>query len=937
MPIEALPETTTRALGSTLVLNDAKSVVKELVDNALDARATAISIEISSNTIDTIQVKDNGTGVDVQDRRLLCKRGCTSKIRSLHDLSRLGGTFLGFRGEALASMAELSSVVSVTTRVEGEVVGTALEYTTAGLKSSASASHPVGTTFRVQDFLTKIPVRKQTALRGATKTLHSIKSLLFTYAFARRDVRFSLKVLKAKNEKSDWIYAASRNASLSEVATKIVGKEIVSECKPYRLSPTEDEEGIEDGWSLDTLLVSPDADVVKTRSGPQFLSVDGRPVSTERGIMKEIVKSYKRHVHRILPKSTSVSRPFLCMQIRCPPESYDVNVEPAKDEVLFFRPDILLSLVERLFKTAYGDFDTTTTGSPGLEYPEVTITSAPNTDAADLQDVETTTLMDREASPLAPSEIGDSFGATTNPFSIAAMNKIVLPRKMDEYAEATATSAFGARLAARGPGMYTPDLLRDTHRPESGQQEQLPSPISEAGSDVLPYQNPGPPKRPWPRKNRQISDMSFDPRNHHEIDDTPGSQQMGLETWLTPQNQLQSSISQAAHRIAQGRTLPTHHDIVSAPTQTGNRTGNSQRTPIAGGRLQSGSGQKPFKSPFKRTMHASSQSSLDSATPFNDYGAPTTGFGRCMEVGVQSSPQRVRDHRASESDEGLSPGSAESPVELAEPVDSLMLRSELSEIMDFEQRKKAAIAHQRKLAAKYPSTSLREILRQRNRGNEAGPELDGTGSVSASDFEDLFADFSPDSITKSNNPHRNRYLAAKRGLLSHSHPERDEVSATTTTGSDDGDAEGRSSEDTCFDLPEQLHPPFEDDVDDPRGYLSRQRRRQQAGNSKLYRTKSSKLPFETIPPHAMTLKLAIASRFFKDKQTFERYARKLGSVDKYVTFGTIQSADNDIHEAMNDDYTNTLREMVKTKYRFKNSEGKEIVPHLKINLTGKKV
>lgn len=134
MPIEALPETTTRALGSTLVLNDAKSVVKELVDNALDARATAISIEISSNTIDTIQVKDNGTGVDVQDRRLLCKRGCTSKIRSLHDLSRLGGTFLGFRGEALASMAELSSVVSVTTRVEGEVVGTALEYTTAGLK-----------------------------------------------------------------------------------------------------------------------------------------------------------------------------------------------------------------------------------------------------------------------------------------------------------------------------------------------------------------------------------------------------------------------------------------------------------------------------------------------------------------------------------------------------------------------------------------------------------------------------------------------------------------------------------------------------------------------------------------------------------------------------------------------------------------------------------
>jgi DNA mismatch repair protein MutL len=133
MPIEVLPENTTRALGSSLVLNDAKSVVKELVDNALDARATAISIEVSNNTLDIIQVKDNGTGIGVQDRQLLCKRGCTSKIRSLEDLTRLGGFFLGFRGEALASIAELSSAVIVTTRVEGEIVGTSLKYAASGM------------------------------------------------------------------------------------------------------------------------------------------------------------------------------------------------------------------------------------------------------------------------------------------------------------------------------------------------------------------------------------------------------------------------------------------------------------------------------------------------------------------------------------------------------------------------------------------------------------------------------------------------------------------------------------------------------------------------------------------------------------------------------------------------------------------------------------
>lgn len=133
MPIEALPETTTRALGSSLVLNDAKSVVKELVDNALDAQATAISVEISANTLDIIQVKDNGTGIGVLDRQLLCKRGCTSKIRSLEDLSRLGGSYLGFRGEALASIAELGQAVTVSTRVDGEVVGTSMKYGASGM------------------------------------------------------------------------------------------------------------------------------------------------------------------------------------------------------------------------------------------------------------------------------------------------------------------------------------------------------------------------------------------------------------------------------------------------------------------------------------------------------------------------------------------------------------------------------------------------------------------------------------------------------------------------------------------------------------------------------------------------------------------------------------------------------------------------------------
>ena len=128
MPINLLPDSTVRAIGSSLVLNDACSVVKELVDNALDAKASSVVVEISLDTLDVLQVKDDGHGIGVEDRQLLCKRGCTSKIRTMEDLEKLGGSSLGFRGEALASVAELSESITLTTRVVGEHVGTSLKF-----------------------------------------------------------------------------------------------------------------------------------------------------------------------------------------------------------------------------------------------------------------------------------------------------------------------------------------------------------------------------------------------------------------------------------------------------------------------------------------------------------------------------------------------------------------------------------------------------------------------------------------------------------------------------------------------------------------------------------------------------------------------------------------------------------------------------------------
>lgn len=128
MPIGALPQTTVRAIGSTSVISDPCAVVKELLDNALDASASSLQIEISQNTVDVIQLKDNGHGISTEDHPNVCKHAFTSKIETVDDLRNVGGTSFGFRGEALASVAEMSGAVTITTRTASEVTATSLIY-----------------------------------------------------------------------------------------------------------------------------------------------------------------------------------------------------------------------------------------------------------------------------------------------------------------------------------------------------------------------------------------------------------------------------------------------------------------------------------------------------------------------------------------------------------------------------------------------------------------------------------------------------------------------------------------------------------------------------------------------------------------------------------------------------------------------------------------
>ncbi|KAL5001692.1 hypothetical protein BDV10DRAFT_148883 [Aspergillus recurvatus] len=362
MPIVALPPTTVRAIGSTSIISDPYSLAKELLDNALDALATSVSIEISHDTVDLIQVKDNGHGVPADDYTVVCKRTFTSKIHTVEDLRNVGGKSLGFRGEALASAAEISGALTISTRVGTDPVGSSLRYGRNGeLISTERISHPVGTTVRISNLFQQIPVRRQTAIKNFKKTLLRIKKMMQAYAMARPSVRLSFKVLKAKNESGNWMYAPGKNATLMEAALKVAGTEVASNCilKDWPTPSDDADPSAEDSESrLIALLPRLGSDFTKFNNLGQYISIDGRPLSSGRGVGQEIIKLYKTYFRSAASRdglSPPITDPFLCIHILCPEGTYDVNVEPSKDDILFEDQQAVLSLVEGLLRDTYGD------------------------------------------------------------------------------------------------------------------------------------------------------------------------------------------------------------------------------------------------------------------------------------------------------------------------------------------------------------------------------------------------------------------------------------------------------------------------------------------------------------------------------------------------------------------------------------------------------
>jgi DNA mismatch repair protein MutL len=324
MPIRILPTEVASQIAAGEVVERPASVVKELVENALDAGARNISITVEGAGQRSIEVFDDGSGIPSSELALAVERHATSKVRNADDLFRI--TTLGFRGEALASIASVSRF-TITSRVEGTQGGSKLNIIGGQTGVIQPTGAPVGTLVRVEELFYNVPARLKFMKSEATERRH-IDNLVTRYALAYPEVHFALQ----QDGRPSLQTGGDGNrravlAALYGVDSARQMLEVLAE---------------EDGFSI-TGFVSP---ITLTRSNRReiLFFVNRRPVQ-DVALTTALVQAY----HTLL----MVGRyPIATLFLELPPDAVDVNVHPTKAEVRFRQADRLFSGVQRAVRRA---------------------------------------------------------------------------------------------------------------------------------------------------------------------------------------------------------------------------------------------------------------------------------------------------------------------------------------------------------------------------------------------------------------------------------------------------------------------------------------------------------------------------------------------------------------------------------------------------------
>ena len=219
--VKALEGRTVHQIQSGQVIVDLCSVVKELVENSLDAEATAIEVRFRNNGLDSIEVQDNGIGIASENYETIALKHYTSKLANYDDLSSLQ-TF-GFRGEALSSLCALSNFHVTTARADEAPKGTRLEFETSGrLKGTQVIASQKGTTVFVEDLFRNLPVRRRDLEKNIKREYGKVLGVLQAYACISTQARISVSNVMAKGKKV-VVFATKSSQSTRENIANVFG------------------------------------------------------------------------------------------------------------------------------------------------------------------------------------------------------------------------------------------------------------------------------------------------------------------------------------------------------------------------------------------------------------------------------------------------------------------------------------------------------------------------------------------------------------------------------------------------------------------------------------------------------------------------------------------------------------------------------------------
>lgn len=322
MSIHVLPPEVASQIAAGEVVERPSSVVKELVENSIDAGARDVRIEVRRGGKTFIRVTDDGSGIPAAEVELAFHRHATSKLTTAEDLERIAT--LGFRGEALASIAAVSRVTMVT-RAVGEEVGTLIRLEGGQVVDRRSSGRPPGTTVTVEDLFFNVPARRKFLRSDLTERRH-IDAWLTRYALAYPHLRFT--VVHDGRE----TFRSPGNGRVREALVAVFGPEVGGALLEIP------EEAVPDGRVRVSGFVGPPS-IHRANRGQITLFVNGRWVQDAR-LTYAVVQAY----HTLLPTGRY---PVAVVSVDLPPEAVDVNVHPAKVEVRFRDADGVFRAVQR--------------------------------------------------------------------------------------------------------------------------------------------------------------------------------------------------------------------------------------------------------------------------------------------------------------------------------------------------------------------------------------------------------------------------------------------------------------------------------------------------------------------------------------------------------------------------------------------------------------